>query len=115
MMGVAAALMLAGLAVTLPNNLIAITLGLAMVTGGFFGAHALASAWAGSRVPSARGQASSLYLFFYYLGPALFGALAGRLWNTVGWAGVAAEIGAMNLALFVIVFVSPLGRADRKS
>jgi YNFM family putative membrane transporter len=114
MMGVAAVLMLAGLIVTLPDNLIAITLGLAMVTGGFFGAHALASAWAGSRVPAARGQASSLYLFFYYLGPALFGALAGRLWNSVGWAGVAAEIGAMNAALFVIVFVSPLGRAERK-
>lgn len=115
MMGVAAMLMLAGLIVTLPDNLIAITLGLAMVTGGFFGAHALASAWAGSRVPSARGQASSLYLFFYYLGPALFGALAGRLWNGVGWIGVAAEIGAMNAILFLIVFASPLGRAERKA
>ena len=115
MMGVAAALMLAGLMMTLPNNLILIALGLAMVTGGFFGAQALASAWAGSRVPSARGQASSLYLFFYYLGPALFGAIAGRLWNSVGWAGVAIEIGAMNVAMFLIVFISPLGRAEKVS
>jgi YNFM family putative membrane transporter len=115
MMGVAAALMLAGLMVTLPNNLILIALGLAMVTGGFFGAQALASAWAGSRVPSARGQASSLYLFFYYLGPALFGAIAGRLWNAVGWTGVAIEIGAMNIAMFLIIFVSPLGRAERRN
>jgi YNFM family putative membrane transporter len=113
MMGVAAAVMLAGLAMTLPDNLWLITPGLAMVTGGFFGAHALASAWAGSRVPSARGQASSLYLFFYYMGPALFGALAGKLWNGAGWSGVAVEIGAMNLALFLIVFLSPLGRADK--
>jgi len=113
MMLAAAALMLAGLAITLPNNIALITVGLAMVTGGFFGAHALASAWAGSRVPSARGQASSLYLFFYYLGPALFGAIAGKLWNGVGWTGVAIEIGAMNLALFLIVFLSPLGRAER--
>jgi YNFM family putative membrane transporter len=113
MMGVAAAVMLAGLAMTLPDSLWLITPGLALVTGGFFGAHALASAWAGSRVPSARGQASSLYLFFYYLGPALFGALAGMLWNGPGWTGVAIEIGAMNLALLLIVFLSPLGRAER--
>ena len=29
------------------------------------------------------------------------------------WTGVAIEIGAMNLALFLIVFLSPLGRAER--
>jgi YNFM family putative membrane transporter len=114
MIGAAAALMLLGLLVTLPNNLILITLGLAMVTGGFFGAQALCSAWAASRVPSARGQASSLYLFFYYLGPALFGAMAGKLWNALGWSAVAIEVGTMNLALFLIVFLSPLGRADRR-
>jgi MFS transporter, YNFM family, putative membrane transport protein len=114
MIGAAAGLMLLGLLVTLPDNLILITLGLAMVTGGFFGAQALCSAWAASRVPSARGQASSLYLFFYYLGPALFAAIAGKLWNRVGWTGVAIEIGAMNLALFLIVFLSPLGRAERR-
>jgi YNFM family putative membrane transporter len=107
-LAVAAATMLAGLLLTLPNNLFLIVPGLAMVTGGFFGAHALASAWAGSRVPGARGQASSLYLFFYYLGPGLFGALAGRLWSQFGWWGVAAEIGLMNAALLLIVFVSPL-------
>jgi len=115
MLAAAAGLMLLGLIVSLPGNLILITLGLALVTGGFFGAQALASAWAGSRVPSARGQASSLYLFFYYLGPALFGALAGRLWNTVGWWGVAVEVGTMNVLLFLIVFLSPLGRAGKKS
>ena len=115
MIGAAAALMLLGLLVTLPNNLILITLGLAMVTGGFFGAQALCSTWAASRVPSARGQTSSLYLFFYYLGPALFGAIAGRLWNSVGWGGVAIEIGAMNVAMLLIVFISPLGRAEKVS
>jgi YNFM family putative membrane transporter len=109
-LAVAAATMLAGLLLTLPNTLFLIVPGLAMVTGGFFGAHALASAWAGSRVPAARGQASSLYLFFYYLGPGLFGALAGRLWSQFGWWGVAAEIGLMNAALLLIVFVSPLRR-----
>jgi len=113
MIMLAAATMLAGLLLTLPANLLLIVPGLALVTGGFFGAHALASAWAGSRAPGARGRASSLYLFFYYLGPGLFGALAGRLWTGVGWWGVAAMIGAMNLALLLIVSLSPLRRADR--
>jgi YNFM family putative membrane transporter len=107
-LAVAAATMLVGLLLTLPNTLFTIVPGLTLVTGGFFGAHALASAWAGSRVPGARGQASSLYLFFYYLGPGLFGALAGRLWSQYGWWGVATEIGLMNAALLLIVFVSPL-------
>lgn len=114
MLAAATAIMILGLAVSLPDHVASIVCGLALVTGGFFGAQALASAWAGSRVPEARGQVSSLYLFFYYLGPAVFGALAGRLWNTVGWWGVAAEIGAMNAVLFGIVFLSPLGRADKK-
>jgi YNFM family putative membrane transporter len=113
MMVVAALVMLAGLALTLPGRLYLITPGLAMITGGFFGAHALASAWAGSRVPGARGQASSLYLFFYYLGPGIFGALAGRLWSQFGWGGVAAMAGVMNAMLLAIVLLSPLRRAER--
>ena len=111
MMAVATALMLLGLALTLIDNLFAIVPGLAMITGGFFGAHAMASAWAGSRVPSARGQASSLYLFFYYLGPGIFGALAGGLWTAHAWWGVAAMIGAMQLTLLAVVLLSPLRKA----
>jgi YNFM family putative membrane transporter len=111
MMAVAAATMLAGLLLTLPHTLWLIVPGLAMVTGGFFGAHAMASAWAGSRAPAARGQASSLYLFFYYLGPGLFGAAAGHLWTSGGWLGVAALIGGMQLLLLGIVVFSPLRKA----
>ena len=111
MMALAAAVMLCGLLLTLPGALWLIVLGLAMITGGFFGAHALASAWAGSRSPAARGLASSLYLFFYYLGPGLFGAWAGRLWSQHGWLGVAALIGGMNALLLAIVLISPLGRS----
>ena len=111
MMAVAAATMLVGLLLTLPNTLLLIVPGLAMITGGFFGAHAMASAWAGSRVPKARGQVSSLYLFFYYLGPGLFGAAAGRLWTLHGWLGVAALIGGMQLLLLAIILASPRRRA----
>ncbi|MDB5458310.1 MAG: major facilitator superfamily [Caulobacteraceae bacterium] len=110
-LAVAVTMMLAGLLLTLPDTLFLIVPGLAMVTGGFFGAHAMASAWAGSRVPTARGQAASVYLFFYYLGPGLFGALAGRLWTLHGWWGAVGLIGGMQLLLLVIVMVSPLRKA----
>jgi YNFM family putative membrane transporter len=111
MMATAAGLMLLGLVITLPANLFLVVPGLALVTGGFFGAHAMASAWAGSRVPGARGLVASLYLFFYYLGPSVFGALAGQQWTSHGWLGVAALIGGMQLVLLIIIVASPLRKA----
>jgi YNFM family putative membrane transporter len=111
MMAAAAGLMLLGLVMTLPANLFLVAPGLALVTGGFFAAHAMASAWAGSRVPGARGLVASLYLFFYYLGPSVFGALAGQQWTSHGWLGVAALIGGMQLVLLAIIVASPLRKA----
>jgi YNFM family putative membrane transporter len=108
MMAAAAGMLLLGLLLTIPANLFLIVPGLALITGGFFGAHAMASAWAGTRAPMARGQAASLYLFFYYLGPSLFGALAGHLWTLNGWPGVALLIGGMQLLLLTIILASPL-------
>ena len=103
--------MLAGVLLTIPDTLFLIVPGLALVTGGFFGAHAIASAWAGSRAPHARGQAAALYLFFYYAGPVLSGALAGRMWSVHGWWGVVAVIGGMQLLLVIVTVASPLRRA----
>ncbi len=108
----AALLMLTGTAMTLPDNLIAITLGLGMITGGFFGAHALASGWAGSRIPSARGQAAALYMLCYYLGPTLFSGPAGRLWTAHGWWGVVGLIGGLQLTLLAVITLSPLRQPD---
>jgi YNFM family putative membrane transporter len=93
----------AGLAITLPDNLFLIAAGLALVTCGFFGAHAIASAWAASRAPTARGQAAALYLLFYYLGPFPFGALGGALWSRSGWTGLALCLGLLMLAPAAIV------------
>src|ERR1700743_856277 len=67
-------LMLAGLALTLVTNLAAIVAGLAVLTFGFFGAHSVLSAWVGLRAArQAKAQASSLYLFFYYVGARIAG------------------------------------------
>ena len=64
-----------------------------------------------ARAPHARGQAAALYLFFYYAGPVLSGALAGRMWSVHGWWGVVAVIGGMQLLLVIVTVASPLRRA----
>jgi YNFM family putative membrane transporter len=92
---IAAAMMLAGVAATLPESLIAVIIGIALVTAGFFGAHSIASSWIGLRAATARAQASALYLFFYYLGSSAAGSLGGLFYARAGWPGVAGMVGAL--------------------
>ena len=85
-------IMTAGLLLTLLQPLVAVILGIVVFTIGFFGAHAIASAWVGSFAGQARGQASSLYLFSYYLGSSVSGTGGGFFFTTWGWNGVAVLI-----------------------
>jgi MFS family permease len=74
----------------------------AFFTAGFFASHSVASSWIGPRARRARGQASSLYLFSYYLGSSIAGTLGGVFWHNYGWNGVGGFIALMLLlALFV--------------
>ncbi|WP_395676246.1 MFS transporter [Inquilinus sp.] len=95
-------LMLAGIALTCSDDLWAIIAGVAVLTFGFFGAHSVASSWVGRRALQARAQASSLYLFFYYLGSSVAGSLGGVAWADWGWPGVALMIGALALTALLI-------------
>jgi YNFM family putative membrane transporter len=105
---------LGGLAVTLLRPLPAIVAGLAIFTFGFFGAHSVASSWVGLRARHAKAQASSLYLFFYYLGSSVFGSYGGFFWSAAGWHGVAGFVGfLLTVALLISVrltSVQPLTR-----
>jgi MFS transporter, YNFM family, putative membrane transport protein len=92
---VAVAIMLAGLAATLPDNLVSIISGIGLVTIGFFGAHSIASSWIGLRAEKAKAQASALYLFFYYLGSSMAGSAGGWFFSRAGWPGVAGWVGAL--------------------
>jgi YNFM family putative membrane transporter len=81
------------LLLTLPGSPPAIVLGLAVMLGGFFAVHGVASGWVPARahlggIPP--GQAASLYLFTYYLGSSVFGSLAGPAWTLGAWPAVAA-------------------------
>lgn len=98
----AVGIMLAGLLVTLSGGLWIIFTGMLLFTSGFFAAHSVASSWIGVRARRAKGQASSLYLFCYYLGSSVAGTLGGLFWHQFGWSGVSAFIGALLLLALAI-------------
>ncbi|WBV41969.1 MFS transporter [Pseudoroseomonas cervicalis] len=92
--------MLLGVALTLSEQLALVVAGLVAVTFGFFGSHALTSSWVGRRAGTTKAQASSLYLFCYYMGAAILGGAGGLAWSAWGWEGVVALLGgALSLAL----------------
>jgi len=95
-------MMLTGLVATQFTSLLLVLPGLMLFAAGFFAAHSVASSWVGHRARRARGQASSLYLFFYYLGSSVAGTLGGVFWHGYGWAGVSAFIAVMLLAGLVL-------------
>ncbi|MDU9039408.1 MFS transporter [Pseudomonas corrugata] len=103
------ALMLAGLALTMTTPLTLVIPGMLVFTFGFFGAHSVASSWIGRRALTAKGQASSLYLFSYYAGSSVAGTAGGVAWHLGGWNGVGLFIGALLLvALSVAVKLAKL-------
>lgn len=96
------ALMLAGVALTMMQPLPLIMLGIVAVTFGFFGGHSIVSSWVGRRAGAAKAQASSVYLFCYYMGSSIAGASGGLFYASHGWHGVALFVGALVLAGLLI-------------
>jgi YNFM family putative membrane transporter len=86
--------------------------GIILVTFGFFGGHSIVSSWVGRRAGGAKAQASSMYLFVYYLGGSLWGATGGLFYARFGWTGVvsfvAALTGAGLLVAWRLFYVVPL-------
>lgn len=91
----AVALMMLGIALTLSASIMLIFVGLGLITFGFFGGHSIASSWVGRRAAENKAQASALYLFTYYAGSSVCGAVGGLFYATDGWIGVAAFVGAL--------------------
>lgn len=111
-----AVLLILGVAMTAARPLWLVIAGIGVVTIGFFGAHSIASAWVGRRALGQRGQASALYLFFYYLGSSVLGSLGGVAWTYSGWPGVAWYCGVLGgvalLGAQVLRIVPPLRQPE---
>ncbi|MGW4737669.1 MFS transporter [Nocardia xishanensis] len=104
------ALMGLGLALSLPDRLGCVAVGVLLYTAGFFAAHTVASAWVGTLARGNRGAASSLYLFFYYLGSAVVGGLSGLTFAHAGWLGLTGTVAAL-LAVGAILFAVAMIRS----
>ncbi|MBE5202035.1 MFS transporter [Pectobacterium quasiaquaticum] len=104
-LSIAILLMLAGLGMTALSPLFAIFGGMMLFTAGFFAAHSVASSWIGQRARRAKGQASSMYLFSYYLGSSLAGTLGGFFWHSFGWMGITAFLIALLLLALVVSLI----------
>lgn len=96
-------IMLAGCLTTLNPSLYIKIIGIAVFTFGFFGAHSVASSWAGQCTDHDKAQSSALYLLFFYCGASIMGAVGGTLLVHYGWQGVVALIG---LALITAVGIA---------
>ena len=94
------AAMACGVLLTLPDSLISIVAGVALFTCGFFGVHSIASGWVSRRATTYRAQATSLYLFSYYLGSSISGTLGGVFWIHYHWRGISAMICLLLAAAF---------------
>lgn len=104
---VACLVLMAGMLLMIPEHLVVIVLGLAVMTGGFFAVHGVVSGWVPVRAHAAGlapGPAAAVYLFTYYLGSSIFGSVAGVVWSIGGWPGVM----ALTLLLTGIVIVLAL-------
>ena len=106
-------LMLAGMLLTLFSPLWLVVPGMLIFTFGFFGAHSVASSWIGRRAVKAKGQASSLYLFCYYVGSSIAGTAGGFFWHFAGWNGIGAFIVALLIGALLVALklakLPPLG------
>jgi len=101
------AVMAVGVIITLAHSIWVVLTGLAVMTFGFFGAHAVVSAWIGVSAQSAKAVASSFYLFCYYAGSSVIGTSAGVFWSAQGWLGVTAIVGALLVVGLAVVFSLP--------
>lgn len=83
-------LMALGMLLTFAESLLAIFAGIAVMTAGFFAAHAIANTFIG--LSGGRGQAASVYMVAYYVGGSAIGTVSGWAWTALHWTGVATTV-----------------------
>ncbi|GAA2386540.1 MFS transporter [Nonomuraea africana] len=102
-----------GTLLTIPDNLALVVLGLVVLTGGFFAAHAVANGWAAAEAPEgARGHVSGLYTLFFYVGSSVGGTVGGIVYGRAGWSWLVVFTAAWLLAAMAGVLAE--GRRPRE-
>ena len=95
-------LMLAGALCVASSSLWVTLAGLLVFTASFFALHSTASGWVGLIAERDRAEASSMYVFSYYMGSSILGAGTGWAYESLPWAGfigvLAALLGALTVA-----------------
>ncbi|MBR7675214.1 MFS transporter [Streptomyces daliensis] len=100
----------AGLLLSLSDNMVAVVLGLVLITAGFFAGHAVASGSVSHTAKEGKAQASALYQMAYYMGSSVGGALGAAAFAGGGWgATVAMALAAMALAGGVTLYATLRG------
>ena len=81
-----------GIGLTLLAPLMAIILGVSVLTAGFFSIQPVLNSWVGGIAPSNKGHATSLYLLAYYTGASVIGSLSGHAYDAWGWTGLSLTV-----------------------
>lgn len=106
----------AGLLLTVSDNLVAVLLGLVLITAGFFTGHAVASSSVSRTATTGRAQATALYLGAYYIGNGLGGTLGASTYHAAGWNGtVAVGLVALTGAAGVTLYATRRAVAERRA
>lgn len=103
----------AGWALTLIPNLVAVIAGLGLITAAFFLVHSTASATVSVTAERAASQASAIYLTAYYLGNSFGATLCAAAFHVAGWDAVTA-LGAAA-AVIIVMFVPLVRRGTAKA
>ena len=98
-----AAMMLVGALIGASANLWITLIGLLIFTASFFAMHSTATGWVGQIAERDRAEASSLYVFSYYMGSSILGAATGRAFEALPWAGF---MGVLALLLAVLTAIA---------
>ncbi|EGL83216.1 major facilitator superfamily MFS_1 [Caldalkalibacillus thermarum TA2.A1] len=89
-----------GILLTLWPSVPSLLIGSSLLTLGNFASQSAATAYVTDVALESRGAATSLYLFFFYVGGSLGAWLPGFLWNDFGWRGlVVITVSMLVLAL----------------
>ncbi|MFB9199708.1 MFS transporter [Nonomuraea spiralis] len=103
----------AGSLLTVLDPLYAVVLGFAVLTAGFFAAHAVANAWVAAQAPpAARGRAAGIYTLCYYLGSGAGGTAGSAVYGHAGWSWlIVATSAGLLLAIVTVLVAGPRRRA----